>query len=86
MPGARIRFWGTIHDDLDPNRPRPLRRRIVADAELQSDRPRPGVKRERFVDDSPGRCRVAENVHHVDGLRNIRQSLEERRSCPRGLN
>jgi hypothetical protein len=73
-------FGAAVHDNFHSKRLRPRRRRIVADAELHPDNFRPRIERKRFIDDSPGRCRVAENVHHVDGPRDIRQSLEKRRA------
>jgi hypothetical protein len=80
LPGARIQFGAAVHDDFDPKRLCLRRCGIVEDAELHPDHPRPGVERKRLVDDPPGSRRVAENVHHVDGPRNIRQNLEKRRA------
>jgi hypothetical protein len=51
-------FGAAVHDSLQTP---------VADAELHLDNFWPRFERKRFIDDSPGRCRVAENVHHVDG-------------------
>jgi hypothetical protein len=73
-------FRAAVHDDVNAERPRPLGCRIVTNAKLHPNDIRSRRKRERLIDDGPGGCRIAENIHHIDLLWDIRQTFEKDRS------
>src|SRR5664279_2246934 len=73
-------FRAAVHDDVNAECPRPLGCRIVTNAKLHPNDIWSRGKRERLVDDGSGGCRIAENIHHINLLGDIRQTFEKDRS------
>ena len=69
-----------VHDNFDPKCPCPRGGRIVAHAELHPNDLRFWIESQRLIDNLSSGSRVAENIHHVDRLGNIRQTFEKRRA------